>query len=133
MLHRTRWTLASLLAVGLLAFSSAGAQAQEYGQCAAFARVFSGIQIFGDAWTWWQKASGHYAKGSTPQAGAVLVFRPTGAMRLGHVAVVSQVLTDRVIQVTHANWSVINGSRGQIEQNRTVGELSPAGDWGPGE
>src|ERR1044072_1992174 len=129
MLHRTRWTLASLLAVGLLAFSSAGAQAQDYWQGAAFARLFSGIQIFGDAWTWWQKANGHYAKGFTPQAGAVLVFRPTGAMKLGHVAVVSQVLTDRVIQVTHANWSLINGSRGQIEQNVTVVDVSPEGDW----
>jgi surface antigen len=118
-----------LIAAVVLAFSGAGAQAQDYWQCAAFARVFSGIQIFGDAWTWWQKASGHYAKGQTPQAGAVLVFRPTGAMRLGHVAVVSQVLTDRVIQVTHANWSIINGTRGQIEQNVTVVDVSPQGDW----
>jgi surface antigen len=118
-----------LIAAVVLVFSGAGAQAQDYWQCAAFARVFSGIQIFGDAWTWWQKASGHYAKGSTPQAGAVLVFRPTGAMKLGHVAVVSQVLTDRVIQVTHANWSIIDGSRGKIEQNVTVVDVSPEGDW----
>jgi surface antigen len=100
-----------------------------YWQCVTFARMFSGIQIFGDAWTWWTKANGHYAKGSTPQSGAVLVFRPQGAMRLGHVAVVSQVLTDRVIQVTHANWSVIEGSRGKIEKNVTVVDVSPRGDW----
>lgn len=129
MKQRARAVTGSLIAAVVLAFSGAGAQAQDYWQCAAFARVFSGIQIFGDAWTWWQKASGHYAKGQTPQAGAVLVFRPTGAMKLGHVAVVSQVLTDRVIQVTHANWSVINGTRGQIEQNVTVVDVSPQGDW----
>ena len=129
MLQRTRIILGSILAVGVLAFSSVGAQAQEYWQCAAFARVFSGIQIFGDAYSWWDKASGHYDKGDTPQAGAVLVFRPQGAMRLGHVAVVSQVLTDRIIQVTHANWSVIGGSRGKIEQNVTVVDVSPGGDW----
>src|SRR4051794_22525561 len=105
MLQRTRTFLGSLVLAVALTATSAGAQAQEYWQCAAFARVFSGIQIFGDAWTWWEKASGHYAKGDTPISGAVLVFRPQGAMRLGHVAVVSQVLTDRIIQVTHANWS----------------------------
>lgn len=125
----TRTFLGSLLAVSVLAFSSAGAQAQEYWQCAAFARVFSGIQIFGDARTWWQQATGRYAKGDSPQAGAVLVFKPQGAMRMGHVAVVSHVLTDRIIQVTHANWSVIDGERGKIEQNVTVVDVSPGGDW----
>ena len=125
----TRTLIGSLLAVAVLSFSGAGAQAQEYWQCAAFARVFSGIQIFGDAWTWWQQATGRYPKGATPQAGAVLVFKPQGAMRLGHVAVVSQVLTDRIIQVTHANWSVIAGERGKIEQNVTVVDVSPDGDW----
>ena len=50
-------------------------------------------------------------------------------MSLGHVAVVSQVLTDRVIQITHANWSRIGGARGQIEHDVTVIDVSPAGDW----
>ena len=50
-------------------------------------------------------------------------------MRLGHVAVVSQVLTDRVIQISQANWSLINGSRGQVERNVTVVDVSPNGDW----
>ncbi len=127
--QRARIILGSMLAIGVLAFSSVAAQAQEYWQCAAFARVFSGIQIFGDAYTWWEQASGRYAKGDTPQAGAVLVFKPQGSMRLGHVAVVSQVLTDRIIQVTHANWSAIDGSRGKIEQNVTVVDVSPGGDW----
>ncbi len=130
MLQRTRTLVGSLAACLALAFSGVGAaHAEDYWQCAAFARVFSGIQIFGDAWTWWQKASGHYLKGSTPKAGSVLVFRPQGAMKLGHVAVVSQVLTDRIIQVTHANWSLIDGERGKIEQNVTVVDVSPGGDW----
>ena len=98
-------------------------------QCAQFARLFSGIQIFGDAGTWWQQAVGKYARGFTPQTGSVLVFRPYGPMTRGHVAVVSQVLTDRIIQVTHANWSLINGKRGQVEKDVTVADVSPAGDW----
>ena len=129
MRQRTRTLVSSLVVCLTLAFSNAGAHAEDYWQCAAFARVFSGIQIFGDAWTWWQKATGHYLKGDTPKSGAVLVFRPQGAMKLGHVAVVSQVLTDRIIQVTHANWSLIDGERGKIEQNVTVVDVSPGGDW----
>jgi surface antigen len=50
-------------------------------------------------------------------------------MRLGHVAVVSQVLTDRIIQISHANWSLIDGDRGKVEQNVTVVDVSSNGDW----
>jgi surface antigen len=106
-----------------------GAFADDYWQCVPFARLMSGIQIFGDAWTWWSQAAGRYQTGFVPKAGAVLCFRPTGKMRLGHVAVVSQVLTDRVIQITHANWSLIDGDRGHVERNVTVVDVSPQGDW----
>jgi surface antigen len=106
-----------------------GAQADGYWQCVPFARLMSGIQIFGDARTWWSQAVGKYDVGFVPRAGAVLCFKPTARMNLGHVAFVSQVLTDRVIQVTHANWSIIEGDRGQIEKDVTVVDVSPAGDW----
>jgi surface antigen len=112
-----------------VAFAPVGAFADDYWQCVPFARLVSGIQIFGDAWTWWSQAAGKYQTGYTPKAGAVLCFRPTGRMRLGHVAVVSQVLTDRVIQISHANWSLIDGERGQVERNVTVVDVSPNGDW----
>jgi surface antigen len=98
-------------------------------QCVPFARLFSGIELFGDAWTWWSGAVGKYARGSAPEAGSVLVFKAQGPMSHGHVAVVSQVLTERIIQVTHANWSAINGRRGQVEKDVTVVDVSPAGDW----
>jgi surface antigen len=122
--------LSSMAVAMVLSLSMGGAaQADSYWQCATFARVFSGIQIFGDAWTWWNQAIGKYSTGETPQAGSVLVFKRNGAMRDGHVAVVSRVLTDRVIQVTHANWSVIEGGRGKVEQDVTVVDVSPKGDW----
>jgi len=100
-----------------------------YLQCVTFARQFTGMQIFGDAWTWWEKATGRYEEGATPRPGAVLVFRSQGRMKLGHVAVVSQIITDRYIQVTHANWSPINGRRGQVEDNVNVLDVSEKGDW----
>ena len=98
-------------------------------QCAEFARLFSGIQLFGDARTWWAQALGKYARGFTPESGSVLVFKPYGPMTHGHVAVVSEVLTERIIQVTHANWSPIAGHRGKVEKDVTVVDVSPKGDW----
>ena len=130
MIGRSKAVLSSLaVAFALVLTSGAAAHAETRWECVTFARMFSGIQIFGDAWTWWNKADGAYARGATPQAGSVLVFRPNGVMSEGHVAVVSQVLTDRVIQVTHANWSIIEGNRGRIEKDVTVVDVSPKGDW----
>lgn len=103
--------------------------ASPYLQCVQFARQFTGIQIFGDAWTWWEKATGKYEEGQAPKPGAVLVFKPQGKMRVGHVAVVSQIVTDRYIQITHANWSPINGRRGQVEKDVNVLDVSEKGDW----
>jgi surface antigen len=129
MYSRKTASLASLVMALVVAFAPGGAFAEDYWQCVPFARLASGIQIFGDAWTWWNQAAGRYQTGFTPKLGAVLCFKPTGRMRLGHVAVVSQVLTDRVIQITHANWSMIDGGRGHVEQNVTVVDVSANGDW----
>ena len=117
-----------LLPLALVAAIPAAAE-QPYWQCASFARQFSGIEIRGDAWTWWSLADGRYAKGSRPRVGAVMSFTPSGNMRLGHVATVTQVLGSREIAVTHANWSPINGTRGQIERDVLVRDVSDSGDW----
>jgi len=109
-------------------FSSAPATAA-YLQCAPFAREVSGIQLFGNAGTWWGKASGKYDRGEAPKVGAVLVFKETRAMRVGHVAMVSRIVSAREIKITHANWSIINGRRGQIERDVTAIDTSAAGDW----
>ena len=130
MRRRMQTIWGAVVAAALMSTISLGAaHAEDYLQCVPFARMLSGIQIFGDAWTWWQKAAGRYAQGFVPKSGAVLVFKPNGVMSKGHVAVVSRVLTDRIIQVSHANWSVIDGARGQIEQDVTVIDVSRAGDW----
>lgn len=109
-------------------FVGAPAQAQ-YLQCAPFARHFSGIQLFGNAAGWWNQATGKYERGAAPKVGSVLVFKASGAMRVGHVATVSRVVDDREIRVTHANWSLIGGRRGQIERDVTVLDVSPDNDW----
>ncbi|CAN7503087.1 CHAP domain-containing protein [Phenylobacterium sp. LjRoot225] len=130
MRKRTRTLLGSLAVAAVVSLTpTAGAIADTYWQCVPFARLISGIQIFGDARTWWNQAIGKYETGFTPRAGAVLCFKPTQRMKLGHVAVVSQVLTDRIVQITHANWSPIEGSRGKIEKDVTLVDVSPGGDW----
>jgi surface antigen len=117
-----------LLFLALLTAAPALAQ-ESYWQCAAFARQFSGIEIRGDAWTWWALADGRYAKGQRPRVGAVMSFTPSGNMRLGHVATVTQVLGNREVTVTHANWSPINGTRGQIERDVLIRDVSEDNDW----
>jgi hypothetical protein len=39
------------------------------------------------------------------------------------------VLTDRIVQITHANWSPIEGSRGKVEKDVTIIDVSSSGDW----
>jgi surface antigen len=98
-------------------------------ECVPIARALSGIQIIGDAHTWWGQAAGRYKRGSEPRRGAVLAFRPYGAMKLGHVAAVSKLIDDRTVLVTHSNWSPINGRRGQIERDVRVVDVSDKNDW----
>ena len=94
-------------------------------QCAPYARMVSGVNIHGNALTWWGQAAGRYARGAAPRKGAVMAFAPTGRMRLGHVATVSQVVSDREVILNHANWS----RRGGIESGVRAVDVSAAGDW----
>lgn len=103
--------------------------ADDYLQCVPFARDLSGVQIYGDAHTWWRQAKGKYERGHSPQVGAVLSLKSHGAMELGHVAVVSRIIDSRNILLSHANWSVINGRRGQIERNVAAIDVSQDNDW----
>ena len=118
--------VAATIGFSVIAASPVVQAAEPYWQCVTFARMLSGIPIRGDAWTWWASAQGKFRTGHAPEAGAVLVFEPHGRMTRGHVAVVSDILTDRVIQITHANWG---GSRGKVEENVTVVDVSDANDW----
>lgn len=118
---------AVLTVAGLLV--SVPAAASSYLQCVPFARAESGVDIRGNAKTWWTQAAGTYERGDEPRQGAVMAFAGTRGMPMGHVAVVKKVLSDREILIDHANWSPINGRRGQIERDVRVVDVSDAGDW----
>ncbi|MEG8044346.1 CHAP domain-containing protein [Sphingomonas sp. LR59] len=113
---------ALLVSCGLMTATPAAAQ---FWQCVTFARSVSGIEIRGNANTWWGQAEGRYERGHTPKAGSVLAFSPTSRMRVGHVAMVSKVVSDREVLLTHANWS----RPGAIETNVRAVDVSAAGDW----
>jgi surface antigen len=112
------------LAVLLVAAQPLPAMARAL-QCVPYAREVSGIEIQGNARTWWGQAEGRYDRGSEPKVGAVLAFRPTNAMPQGHVAVVGEIVDDRHILLDHANWS----GPGKIEHHALAEDVSEAGDW----
>ncbi len=113
---------ALVLSCALMTAVPASAQ---FWQCAPYARQISGIQIRGNANTWWAQAEGRYERGHAPRVGAVLAFEATHHMRVGHVATVSKVVSDREVLLTHANWS----RPGQIERDVRAVDVSAAGDW----
>ena len=89
-----------------------------------YARATSGIDIRGDAWSWWDLAAGRYLRGQVPEVGAVLVLAQTERLHLGHLAVVRQVVDERDILVDHSNWVP-----GRVITGMAVRDVSPGNDW----
>ena len=115
------------LVFAVTAFAPAAQAMDGRWQCVTFARSFSGINIRGNAHTWWDQAAGRYQRSSQPEVGAVLVMKSfgNGGMRLGHVATVSRIVSDREVLLTHANWT----GTGRVETDVRAVDVSPKGDW----
>jgi len=94
-------------------------------QCVPYAREHSAIKLYGDAYTWWDKAAGKYLRGAVPQAGAVMVLNNYAGADRGHLAVVRRVVGTREIRVDHANWL----DDGSIYVNDPVEDVSSDNDW----
>jgi surface antigen len=101
------------------------AEGQKAMQCAPYAREHSKIKIFGDAYTWWDQASGKYPRGSAPEKGSILVLYNYAGTERGHLAVVRTLVSSREIRVDHANWL----NDGSIYVNNPVLDVSSANDW----
>ena len=99
--------------------------AQKPVQCAPYAREHSGVKIFGDASTWWDKAAGHFVRSALPVRGSVMVLANYAGPDRGHVAVVRRLVSGREIRVDHANWL----DDGSIYVNDPVVDVSAANDW----
>lgn len=94
-------------------------------QCVPYARMISGIEIRGDARTWWESAAGRFRRGKEPEPGAVLVFKGSEKNPHGHVGVVAKILNKREILIDHANW--LNNRK--IHLATPVIDVSPENDW----
>ncbi|TDL81232.1 CHAP domain-containing protein [Palleronia sediminis] len=92
--------------------------------CVPFARNVSGIEIRGNAHTWWHQAKGEYARTNEPHVGAVMVFSKSSRLSMGHIAVVSRIVSDREIEIDHANWE-----RNEVSLGMSVIDISDRGDW----
>ncbi len=119
----SRFILRILVALGVAASFAAPAAAVL--QCVPYARAQSGIEIRGNAGTWWGQAEGRYARGAEPRVGAVLVLQATRAMPIGHVAMVAEIIDERNVYLDHAHWS----GPGRIERRALARDVSPEGDW----
>jgi hypothetical protein len=93
--------------------------------CVEYARLRSGLEIFGDAKLWWARAKDIYQEFTAPVADAVMVFAGSNRIRRGHVAVVTAVLSPREIRVDQANWQ----NHGEIDRNTPVLDVSSGNDW----
>jgi hypothetical protein len=94
-----------------------------------YAREISGVQIRGDADTWWSQAAGRYERGNHPAPYAVLTLKPDHRLTDGHVAVVTGLLGPREIRVSHANWGWTAATRGRVYTHMPVKDVSPNNDW----
>jgi hypothetical protein len=93
--------------------------------CVPFARNASGVEIYGDANTWWRQSEGRYPRSNSPAFGSVFVIRGYNNPGRGHVSVVTHIDSSRLIRVDHANW--LNG--GEISRGVPVLDVSPNNDW----
>lgn len=94
-------------------------------QCVPFARAESGVEIYGDAYTWWDQADGKFEREEEPSKGSVMVLKGYKRSDRGHVAVVRRVESDREIVVDHANWL----NDGKIYLDQPVLDVSEDNDW----
>jgi surface antigen len=94
-------------------------------QCVPYVRDHSDVKLHGDAYTWWDKAEGRFARGQTPQEGAVMVLNGYAGPARAHVAVVRRIVSAREIRVDHANWL----DDGAIYIDDPVVDVSADNDW----
>jgi surface antigen len=124
----TRRFLIATAVAGMILGAPGFARA-EMVNCVQFVKKVSAIALHGNAYEWWDAADGAYARGTIPQAGAVMVFSKSRHLPYGHVAVVEKKIDERTILIDHANWSVIAGHRGHVERSVRVVDVSENNDW----
>lgn len=125
--------LALLLPVAACGTSRAPRPVAEAGHaggwsCVPYARARAGFDLRGNAWEWWEAASGRYDRSRAPRPGSAMVLMRTSRLPQGHVAVVARVVSAREIRVDHANWAS-GAAKGRVARDQAVQDVSAANDW----
>lgn len=94
-------------------------------QCVPYARSQSGVAIYGDAFTWWDKSKGVYVHGKEPRLRAVMMLTGYAGPNRAHLAVVSSMVSSREIRIDHANWF----NDGSVYRDDPVRDVSADNDW----
>ncbi len=94
-------------------------------QCVPYAREQAHVAIYGDAYTWWDKAAGRYARSPLPREGAVMVLFGYAGPNRAHLAVVRKIVGERELRIDHANWL----DDGAVYVDDPVEDVSAEGDW----
>jgi hypothetical protein len=97
--------------------------------CVQFVKQVTDFGLSGNGWQWWDRAEGVYERGMRPELGSVMVFKRSGRMVNGHIAIVSQLVDERTIRIDHANWAPRGPRKGKIDQAVQVQDISEANDW----
>ena len=93
--------------------------------CVEYARIRSGLAVFGDAKFWWSRAKNLYVRMAAPAEDAVMVFSGSKRLKRGHVAVVTHIVSKREIRVDQANWQ----NHGEIDHATPILDVSARNDW----
>jgi hypothetical protein len=111
--------------------NATGHYAESPEQCVPYARRMSGIDLRGDAYSWWDQAgpSQSYSRGQTPRLGAVLVLARTKQMPQGHLSVINRLIDSRHVGVTHSNWGSDRTSRRVVYDSMVAEDLSLSNNW----
>jgi len=94
-------------------------------QCVPYAREQTGIALYGDAWTWWDQAAGHYDRSYSPEIGSIMVLDQYAGPHRAHLAVVRAMTGPREMRIDHANWL----DEGQVHLDDPVMDVSAQNDW----
>src|SRR5262249_31659497 len=93
--------------------------------CVQYARLRSGLEIFGDAKQWWGRAKNLYSEFAQPAVDAVMVFSGSRRIRKGHVAVVAEIVSPREIAGDSANGR----TGGETDRNMPIVGVSAKNAW----
>jgi surface antigen len=99
-------------------------------QCVPFVRELSGVNLYGNAYTWWDSAlAAGYQRGQVPMENAVLVLKKSNRLANGHVAMVRRVVDPGHVELTHANWGSDEYTRRLVHNSMPARDVSAKHDW----